>query len=527
MHKKLTTSLASAALTMIFANSALAAFADLELIRVVYERTTGTTETATDLGNVKSLIANGGAIAGTALSANNANNLFVAYFAADRTDTADGGPDFWVAGNTSTLPVAVGTAGFNSTKAAMTRVFSQYNATAGGAAVTGTPYTLLQSNANSYRTNMSASQGAMSNAINIATRPTIEARLADLVTGSASSLTQNLYYFSNANSGGSIGVAVATITTNADGSTTITALPVNSDTVSPLVTLSTASTSSSATIAVTFSATDNVAVTGYLLTETATLPLAGDAGWVASAPASYTFSGITPGVLTTKTVYAWAKDAAGNISAPVSAAVDITIPAGDTTPPSVTITSPSPFTSATVDIAFTITDDTGVTGYQLSEAGTPPAASDANWIAVSPAATSFSGNATHTFSTLDPGASSLKTLYVWARDEAQNVSNADPTANVQLTILKPVRITGNAPPLDPYFMQLQDAFNAVADGDSIQAMGNSFTEPVLNLNRPGASVTLKGGFDSGYAANTGGVSTLRGQLLISNGNLVTENLVIN
>jgi hypothetical protein len=268
-------------------------------------------------------------------------------------------------------------------------------------------------------------------------------------------------------------------------------------------------------------------VTGYLLTETATAPLPGDAGWVASAPASYTFSGITPGVLITKTVYAWAKDAAGNISAPVSAAVDITIPAGDTTPPSVTITSPSPFTSATVDIAFTITDDAGVTGYQLSEAGTAPASSDPNWIAISPAVTSFSGNTTHTFSALDPGASSTKTLYVWAKDGAQNISNADPTANVQVTINKPVKITGIAPPQDPYFMQLQDAFNAVVDGDSVLAMGNTFTESVLNLNRPGASVTLKGGFDSGYTANSGGVSTLRGQLLISNGNLVTENLVIN
>jgi hypothetical protein len=69
-----------------------------------------------------------------------------------------------------------------------------------------------------------------------------------------------------------------------------------------------------------FTATDNKAVTGFKLTETSAAPLAGDAGWTTVAPTSYTFA--TEG---TKTLYAWAKDEAGNVSASVSAQVVITL----------------------------------------------------------------------------------------------------------------------------------------------------------------------------------------------------------
>lgn len=61
-------------------------------------------------------------------------------------------------------------------------------------------------------------------------------------------------------------------------------------------------------------ATDVVAVTGYLVTETATAPLATAAGWSATAPTSFTFSGTG-----SRTAYAWAKDAAGNVSLAKSA----------------------------------------------------------------------------------------------------------------------------------------------------------------------------------------------------------------
>jgi hypothetical protein len=70
-----------------------------------------------------------------------------------------------------------------------------------------------------------------------------------------------------------------------------------------------------------FSATDNIAVNGYKLTETSTTPMPVDAGWSAFAPESYTFA--TEG---TKTIYAWTKDAAGNVSVSLSDQVEITLP---------------------------------------------------------------------------------------------------------------------------------------------------------------------------------------------------------
>ena len=69
-----------------------------------------------------------------------------------------------------------------------------------------------------------------------------------------------------------------------------------------------------------FTATDNLAVTGYLLTETANAPVASAPGWTATAPTAYVFT--TAG---SKTLYAWAKDAAGNVSTSRSATVTITL----------------------------------------------------------------------------------------------------------------------------------------------------------------------------------------------------------
>jgi hypothetical protein len=97
--------------------------------------------------------------------------------------------------------------------------------------------------------------------------------------------------------------------------------PSGSDTTLPTVnTFTIPATSSSLTVSITaFAATDNVAVTGFMVTESATKPLATAAGWSATAPTSYTAA--TAGA---KTLYAWAKDAAGNVSASRSAPVTVT-----------------------------------------------------------------------------------------------------------------------------------------------------------------------------------------------------------
>jgi hypothetical protein len=70
-----------------------------------------------------------------------------------------------------------------------------------------------------------------------------------------------------------------------------------------------------------FTASDNTAVAGYQLTETATPPTADDSQWTTSAPETYSFS--KEG---THTLYAWAKDGAGNISSAISRSVSISLP---------------------------------------------------------------------------------------------------------------------------------------------------------------------------------------------------------
>lgn len=101
---------------------------------------------------------------------------------------------------------------------------------------------------------------------------------------------------------------------------TITSVP---DIISPTVTaFAIPATAASLTVNITsFTATDNIAVTGYLLTETSSTPSAGAAGWTTSAPTSYVFA--SEG---SKTLYAWAKDAAGNVSTSLNASVTITLP---------------------------------------------------------------------------------------------------------------------------------------------------------------------------------------------------------
>ena len=101
------------------------------------------------------------------------------------------------------------------------------------------------------------------------------------------------------------------------------------DTVAPTVnTFTLPASSATLTVPITaLSASDNLDVTGYLVTESSTPPLASNSGWSVNAPTSYTFG--SPG---SKTLHAWAKDAAGNVSASKSATVTITLSTpGDTT----------------------------------------------------------------------------------------------------------------------------------------------------------------------------------------------------
>jgi hypothetical protein len=189
------------------------------------------------------------------------------------------------------------------------------------------------------------------------------------------------------------------------------------DTTAPTVNTFTipASAGSLTVSPVSLTASDNVGgsgVNGYLVTTTATAPAATATGWLTTAPTSFSFpAGTTSGA---QTLYAWARDAAGNVSTSRSASVTITLPPGaDTTPPTVTgFTIPVTSSSLTVSIMlFAATDNAGVTGYLVNESANKPLASATGWSVSVPTGYSFT-------------TSGIKTLYAWAKDAAGNVSNS-------------------------------------------------------------------------------------------------------
>jgi hypothetical protein len=159
-------------------------------------------------------------------------------------------------------------------------------------------------------------------------------------------------------------------------------------------------------------------VTGYLVNESATKPAAGN--WSATAPASYTFASAGA-----KTLYAWARDAAGNVSNSLSGTVTIADGGSGVdveSPEVMEFTLPLTSTSLTVPIlAFRAIDNVAPTAYLITTTPTAPAVNATGWKAAPPTSYTFtSGGA--------------KTLYGWARDAAGNISenlwdNVDITAS--------------------------------------------------------------------------------------------------
>lgn len=171
-----------------------------------------------------------------------------------------------------------------------------------------------------------------------------------------------------------------------------------------------------------FSADDNVGVTGYLISTSSTKPPATGAGWSDKAPNSFTFSRYGTN---TRTVYAWAKDEAGNVSDAKSATVTFTLP--DTVPPSVSaFTLRSTATPLTARItSFSVSDNVAVVGFMITDSGVTPSAGDARWLSLPPASFVFH----------DTGYTN-RTAYAWAKDAAGNVS-CGKAANVTITLPPP------------------------------------------------------------------------------------------
>jgi hypothetical protein len=159
-------------------------------------------------------------------------------------------------------------------------------------------------------------------------------------------------------------------------------------------------------------ASDNIAVTGYLVTQTPMPPAAQASGWNAQKPASVTVSG--PGLVK---LNAWAKDKAGNVSSPAMAMVNVDL--------QVPVVSqfgvPAQVTGSTIPISqLQATDNIAVTGYLISEVKTPPALNAQGWQNAAPSG----------YNTAKTGP---VTLYAWARDAAGNISTAKSASTTVVT----------------------------------------------------------------------------------------------
>ena len=116
--------------------------------------------------------------------------------------------------------------------------------------------------------------------------------------------------------------SVADPTKTATATVTVSSAPPPADTVPPATVAFTARGTASPVQVLTFTGSDSVGVTGYLVTESATPPSAGAASWQSAAPTSYSTASSGTVVL-----HPWVKDAAGNVSAPFGSPVTLSLTA--------------------------------------------------------------------------------------------------------------------------------------------------------------------------------------------------------
>jgi hypothetical protein len=85
----------------------------------------------------------------------------------------------------------------------------------------------------------------------------------------------------------------------------------------------------------------------------------------------------------------------------------------------------------------------------------------------------------------------------------------------------PVRVVGTT---TNYYSTLQAAYDSASDNETIQAQALTVFTENLNFNR-NVSVTIKGGYNCDYSANTG-KTELKGMMRISGGTLTIKDFIL-
>ena len=256
-------------------------------------------------------------------------------------------------------------------------------------------------------------------------------------------------------------------------------------------------------VTVALTAADDQAIVGYYISENQTPPAATDPAWAAVTPVPL-YQAEIPYTLSAgdgqKTAYAWFKDAADNISAVASdtiivdsllpqAAISINYGALYTTTPEVVL-------------SLAVDDNLAVTGYYLSEHPTVPLAVDAGWVRVEDLP-SYATDISYIFY----GGDGQKTIYLWAKDIAGNISSVV-SAGISLDTIAPL-ITITSPTASPAYTT---SINKVTLGGSVFDATSGISSITWDSNRgPAGSGTINGTANWSIA----NISLLSGDNIIS------------
>lgn len=232
----------------------------------------------------------------------------------------------------------------------------------------------------------------------------------------------------------------------------------------------------------------------FILTESSTTPSLSDSSWTScSSTLSYTLSNTTNG---TRRVYAFGRDAAGNISS--SSFVDLVF---DNVAPSESILRLDSSTPTNVAlVGASASDCTGVSHILLSTSSSAPSLSDGGWTVCSTTASTITGTIT--------GGSGNKSFYAFAKDSAGNISAAQ-TLTIAYDITPPTltSVIINPTTADPNVGEEYTGtlFTTVAVKYSEATAGSSVK---LSMADPATGVCTQDGTSWVTYSDTGNISKL-------------------
>lgn len=199
------------------------------------------------------------------------------------------------------------------------------------------------------------------------------------------------------------------------------------DTTKPIISNLSINNSTSATVSITLAATDSGGVANYNISESSAQPATSDVGWTSytSSNLSYRFSNA---VAEEKTLYAWVRDHAGNVSSTATATIQLQ---DNDAPYNLTISisgGVSHVNKDTVQVSIGGTDNFMIGEMLLTEfSQSTPSSNDSRW-------QNYSTSTTYTFLDNPVG---TKTIYIWLKDTSSNISSNSAQDSVTIDLDKP------------------------------------------------------------------------------------------